>query len=253
MFAKEQEKGDGGTLRESDCEDAEGGKGGGEANKKRKRKEKNREKKAKKRAKKATGRNGVVEVEEPGTGERGTSVSSSEDLVPVSIQRAATAPTSASQEPEPTKAGGEGEGEAGEGAEKEGYDSTLLAVIGILDEIKEQSNVAGWIRAGGLWGPPSETRTRLPHSRPGSPSIGNDASPVLVLLAQTPTQDQDKDQPDNSTKTGIGADAAPPTDTDTGEREGMWFDHEPTQAYWVRRGRNALGELGIGVVHGIVG
>ncbi|OCB88877.1 hypothetical protein A7U60_g3972 [Sanghuangporus baumii] len=31
------------------------------------------------------------------------------------------------------------------------YDSALLAIIGILDAIKQESNVAGWIRAGGLW------------------------------------------------------------------------------------------------------
>jgi hypothetical protein len=32
----------------------------------------------------------------------------------------------------------------------------------------------------------------------------------------------------------------------------MWFDHEPILLFWVRKGRNALGELGIRVVHGIV-
>ena len=32
-----------------------------------------------------------------------------------------------------------------------GFDTTLIAVIGVLDEIKEQTNVAGWIHAGGLW------------------------------------------------------------------------------------------------------
>ncbi|KAM5541619.1 hypothetical protein V8D89_004809 [Ganoderma adspersum] len=32
------------------------------------------------------------------------------------------------------------------------YDETLLAVIGVLGEIKSQANVAAWIRAGGLWG-----------------------------------------------------------------------------------------------------
>jgi F0F1-type ATP synthase epsilon subunit len=31
------------------------------------------------------------------------------------------------------------------------YDQTLLAVIGILDTIHTQSNVAGWIRSRGLW------------------------------------------------------------------------------------------------------
>lgn len=31
------------------------------------------------------------------------------------------------------------------------FDETLLAVIGILDEIKQQKNVAAWIKHGGLW------------------------------------------------------------------------------------------------------
>ncbi|TFK46305.1 hypothetical protein OE88DRAFT_1638491 [Heliocybe sulcata] len=38
-------------------------------------------------------------------------------------------------------------------AEGKVYDQTLLAIIGILDETRVQSNVAGWIRGGGLWGP----------------------------------------------------------------------------------------------------
>lgn len=32
------------------------------------------------------------------------------------------------------------------------FDPTLLAVVGVLDEVKRQRNVAAWIRAGGLWG-----------------------------------------------------------------------------------------------------
>lgn len=38
------------------------------------------------------------------------------------------------------------------------FDSVLVAVIGVLDEAKDQTNVAGWMRAGGLWAghePPS--------------------------------------------------------------------------------------------------
>jgi hypothetical protein len=31
------------------------------------------------------------------------------------------------------------------------YDETLLAVIGVLDHIRQESNVAGWIRSRGLW------------------------------------------------------------------------------------------------------
>ncbi|EPQ53321.1 hypothetical protein GLOTRDRAFT_45955, partial [Gloeophyllum trabeum ATCC 11539] len=33
------------------------------------------------------------------------------------------------------------------------YDATLLAVVGVLDAVRAESNVAGWIRRGGLWGP----------------------------------------------------------------------------------------------------
>lgn len=31
------------------------------------------------------------------------------------------------------------------------YDETLLAIIGVLDEVKVQANVSAWIRSGGLW------------------------------------------------------------------------------------------------------
>ncbi|CAL1701720.1 unnamed protein product [Somion occarium] len=40
------------------------------------------------------------------------------------------------------------------GSLESGYDPTLLAVIGVLDEVKRQANVAAWIHSGGLWGPP---------------------------------------------------------------------------------------------------
>ena len=39
---------------------------------------------------------------------------------------------------------------AGGGEEEEIYDETLLAVIGVLDALKHEGNVAGWIRSGGL-------------------------------------------------------------------------------------------------------
>ncbi|KAL4248193.1 hypothetical protein ABKN59_007123 [Abortiporus biennis] len=41
---------------------------------------------------------------------------------------------------------------ATEGEQLGEYDDTLIAIIGILDEIKHQANVASWIRFGGLWG-----------------------------------------------------------------------------------------------------
>jgi hypothetical protein len=44
----------------------------------------------------------------------------------------------------------EGEGKKATLHEVVPYDETLLAVIGVLDQIKHESNVAGWMRSGGL-------------------------------------------------------------------------------------------------------
>ena len=49
---------------------------------------------------------------------------------------------------------------AEEQLQQQEYDQTLLAIIGILEAIKNETNVAGWIRSGGLWAnktPPSST------------------------------------------------------------------------------------------------
>ncbi|KAI0331573.1 hypothetical protein GY45DRAFT_1248559 [Cubamyces sp. BRFM 1775] len=61
------------------------------------------------------------------------------------------------------------------------YDETLLAVIGVLDEIKAQANVAAWIRAGGLWGPYGPSITRPPESK-GENDCLADPSPSTHLV-----------------------------------------------------------------------
>ncbi|KAH9849168.1 hypothetical protein C2E23DRAFT_737980 [Lenzites betulinus] len=55
------------------------------------------------------------------------------------------------------------------------YDETLLAVIGVLDEIKSQANVAAWIRSGGLWGPTGPSATTEIGEHPNT-SVENSAS-----------------------------------------------------------------------------
>lgn len=61
------------------------------------------------------------------------------------------------------------------------FDETLLAVIGILDEIREQSNVSAWIRSGGLW------IDRRPPSVAGS----SDASDSSITAVRGRTQSDD--------------------------------------------------------------
>jgi len=115
------------------------------------------------------------------------------------------------------------------------YDETLLAVIGILDEVKEQSNVAAWIRAGGLWGP---VNLRPPPPAQPSPSAPNTE---VGGAGNDTTLSQDQNQ-------GIS-----PSEIIPSADKVVWFDHEPTFVYWARRGRKAVHELGIEVVHGVTG
>ncbi|GJJ08098.1 hypothetical protein Clacol_002306 [Clathrus columnatus] len=87
------------------------------------------------------------------------------------------------------------------------YDCMLLAAIGILEELKYQTNVAGWIRAGGLWAdcsPPSNEITLEPSMDPEATSSGNASSQEL-----------------------------------------LWFDHEPCYNYWVEKGMVTVKQLGI--------
>lgn len=71
-------------------------------------------------------------------------------------------------------------------------DRTLLAIIGVLDHVRHESNVAAWMRAGGLSRCAGEVRE------------GDEGGEV-------------------------------------------WFEHGPTFAYWVGRGEEALGVLGIAI------
>lgn len=76
------------------------------------------------------------------------------------------------------------------------YDETLLAVIGVLEEVKTQRNVAAWMRAGGLWGPAKRPIAAV--SRESDDAHDRPPSPVLVSsspAALSPTGD-DSAMPD---------------------------------------------------------
>ena len=108
-------------------------------------------------------------------------------------------------------------------APADGYDQTLLAVIGVLEAVKDESNVAGWIRAGGLLGKPSDTSAEDASSAAGDDAEGSDVS-----------------------KAGSPAPEAE-------ESPGMWFENPATLEYWVSRGRDAISALGIAPEAGIKG
>ncbi|KAF9489255.1 hypothetical protein BDN71DRAFT_1456341 [Pleurotus eryngii] len=115
-------------------------------------------------------------------------------------------------------------------------DLTLLAVIGALDAIKWESNVAvaGWVRSGGL-----------------SLNGADSAEPPRV---------EDSQFPSKSRSVGPAPDPSPPLASPvevehTAEERvagGMWFEESPSVIAWATRGLSALKELGLEVVTGIV-
>ncbi|OSC96995.1 hypothetical protein PYCCODRAFT_1481601 [Trametes coccinea BRFM310] len=77
------------------------------------------------------------------------------------------------------------------------YDETLLAVIGVLDEIKSQANVAAWIRSGGLWGPFGPPVVRNPEAKSEADAKEDDTPPkdstlsTFTVEAEAPAANSD--------------------------------------------------------------
>lgn len=162
----------------------------------------------------------------------------------------------------------------------EPYDPTILAVIGVLDEIKKQSSVAGWIQSGGLWDivsvPEAERESIVvPSSIVDDLQLLADSQEVQPLTmkelravqrlatkqrkraeqvaSQTVlTADKEAIQTgnDESTTADISVEDLPGAGV---ERVGMWFSDDLTLSYWVWRGRRALDNLGIEADHGVTG
>ena len=173
-------------------------------------------------------------------------------------------------------------------ADLPGLDETLLAVIGVLDEVSRESNIAGWVREGGLWGRTERNAVveggEDAGGEQGGLNLGNDATaeggvrnPISeASLDESPAEQGSSHHPDSvgwkrqRHETHHEAEQAdynepsntvmqpdhikdpqaphPPTEPTA---EMMWFEHRPTLAYWVAHGRKVLGEMGIEVVSGI--
>lgn len=169
----------------------------------------------------------------------------------------------------------------------EPYDPTILAVIGVLDEIKKQSSVAGWIQGGGLWGavpvPEAEKEststasasdarnvedlrpsTDSQEARPLSKKKKFQAAQRLAKKQEKPAEkamaspaqpvlsaDMEDIQTGNDESTTANISVADVPAPVPGASVGMWFSDEPTLTYWVGRGRKALDSLGIEANHGV--
>lgn len=123
-------------------------------------------------------------------------------------------------------------GTLSESAENEPYDVTLLAVIGILETLKLQSNVAGWIRGGGLW---------------ATQEKGEGGAFIETACGKT--------VPNTVVQTGNDASSTsdPAMTPEKAHLQKMWFDDSSVVAFWVVQGRRTLMELGIQIAHGMTG
>lgn len=80
------------------------------------------------------------------------------------------------------------------------YDETLLAIVGILDTMRVQTNVAAWIRAGGLWEtkrpplaqPLTETEEDDPVVTPLDPVTQRAPSPTDAEVGEADTRSVDE-------------------------------------------------------------
>lgn len=116
------------------------------------------------------------------------------------------------------------------------YDETLLAVIGILNELKDERNVGKWIRTGGLYikAPPSI-----------EPAIGNyaDREGIRVQLGE---------ETNTLSLAGIAEAVSSIADNAASQATAsMWFEQGNLVDIWASKGRRVLKELDIDVTTGI--
>ena len=204
--------------------------------------------------------------------------------------------------------------------EEESFDELMLAVIGILDAIKHEGNVAGWMRSGGLihvvGGGDRETiletsptlsspleeasnprskrnsstlstpegpskRRRLSHSKdkgldPDSETVVLPSSPTTttnnkrrslsmssvpsspLLLRPTPPHSSSyshllsSSTAEAASSTASGDNKQSVSTQQQTQKPLLWYETPCVLSHWARRGRKALAELGIDVIHGVV-
>lgn len=147
-------------------------------------------------------------------------------------------------------------------------DETLLAVIGILDHIKYEGNVAGWMRSGGLRRIDVSEEMTLTAKRSGSPPTTpspkrrrmNDKSKLAfgddnVSPPSTPPLSSPQDvRPSSAGQQSSPLQAlmsGPLAESEGSSSPGSWFERPAVMRFWANQGRRALKELTIEAVSGV--
>ena len=156
------------------------------------------------------------------------------------------------------------------------YDETLLAVIGILDATKRETNVAAWMRSGGPIQLPMEREDemesvetieslkKMEMSGDENQSSENEdgmSLPGSKQVSFLPFEIHSPGEADRCTEIKIEPSRVQVDEPSPGRRvEGeddvehqLWFNYPAIKAFWVSRGRKALKELEIDIVSGVIG
>jgi len=145
------------------------------------------------------------------------------------------------------------------------YDETILAVIGVLDHLKCESSVAGWMRHGGLLDlKEAKDASRLSEFPHGSPSkkrrlnkpdtlhgTEQASSPATLPPSSSQGHPSRNDHHSSSPPTSPSQTGVPTTSKGTPPPPSLWFERPAVMSYWADRGRRALEVLGIPAESGI--
>ena len=154
------------------------------------------------------------------------------------------------------------------------YDETLLAVIGILDAAKRETNVAAWMRSGGLIQLPMEQDHSEDETEPDETieslkkmEMSGDenedgmflagSKQVSLLSLEIPSPGEAGRCTEIMTEPSrVQVDEPSPGKRVEGEDDvehQLWFNYPAIKAFWVSRGRKALKELEIDILSGVIG
>ena len=162
------------------------------------------------------------------------------------------------------------------------YDETLLAVIGVLDHIKHEGNIAGWMRQGGLLNidpidtaqvtiirskspsakPSPKKKRKLEETRAISVEPEHDVQPPASPAPLPPRSSQVPESPSDERLFSPPYLASPEKDALHGRGPSTdyildpspthWFERSVVLSHWADRGRRALKELDIEAESGII-
>jgi hypothetical protein len=164
-------------------------------------------------------------------------------------------------------------------ASKMKYDETLLAVVGVLDHIKYEGSVAGWMRHGGLLNvelaedasrlsdnpygsPPKKRRLNKTDSFHGTghtpsspstlpPSSSQNLPPSPSDQPSSPPPPHRVEERDEQAQTGVPL-LFSDTSMDGPPPPSLWFERPAVMSYWADRGRRALQALDITAESGVM-